>query len=1001
MSFQTFVTERLAAITATINAIATNAKKIDELPVQSNLDPASKIHVSRGGISESLEVQKIIDAVASGSYDQLLAIGEITLAGNVATIPANAQWKIDEVYYGNIADIVRTIPYCATGLARKDILVANTSNDIVLVKGPETAGITIRPNIPINTVLVTEMDVTDVAIGEPTPPIVGDNYIAKIEKTYKTLTGTGIVTVVTVLSDTYNSAILINDAVTQINTIGYGNSMYLYPNKKLIIKNAQTTDVILKHNTSGTGSYKFFFPNLQDFVLKPNEVIEFVLRFTNTNAGKFDYVGIITDLSTKVDKVTGYSLTKNDLTDALKSIYDSAVTNANSSWTWIATNGSSLLSHLTRTDNPHNVTKSQVGLGNVDNTSDLDKPISNATKAYADGLVVGLIDDRGNYNASVNTFPTTGGSGTSGAILKGDLWYVSIAGTLGGQSVNVGDSFRALVDTPDQTATNWDILESNIGYVPENTSNKSTSIVTDYLSNIKFPSAKAVYDWSTSIFQTWILGIETTAGITYTLNIANIYKRTVFTGTNPVALTVPVNSSIAIAIGTKKEFTVQGTGAVTIGGSGITFVQTNLVFGTGETFHLTKIDTDTWTVEGNAPASGAKTPYTYYVDLINGNNTTGTYQDASKPFATLDYVMSLTGLVANSKIQLMDTGTYYVNGIFNDKVIEINSDFACTISLVNNPLASAIFSNATNLKINIPKGIVDFRSTAVKNHSGYWGCKLNITCDTYKMNAGCYVRATPFNLKANTLIHEGGYLIVQGGHDVGLSTILIDTIVSSTGGTLIQSGSYFLLDFNECNVTSSSNGLMLVEYAGGGDLPIFINHGNYTATTSNAFTYIQSWQPNCTVNINYKNKCKVTGNVRFAMNSGNAIWYFKGNAEYTSTEALIYRRAFTIVFDTCVFKCKRLTEEMFGFTGWNTQFTFIDSYIEVDSDFLAFDYASPTDFQVPSGIFKGHNTVYMKVTPANFIRASSTTNNMSINVIGTLKTNGVLQTGVTQNNLIP
>lgn len=34
-------------------------------------------------------------------------------------------------------------------------------------------------------------------------------------------------------------------------------------------------------------------------------------------------------------------------------------------------------SHVQRSDNPHNVTKSQVGLGNVDNTSDMSKPVSN------------------------------------------------------------------------------------------------------------------------------------------------------------------------------------------------------------------------------------------------------------------------------------------------------------------------------------------------------------------------------------------------------------------------------------------------------------------------------------------------------------------------------------------------------------------------------------------------------------------------------------------------
>ena len=40
--------------------------------------------------------------------------------------------------------------------------------------------------------------------------------------------------------------------------------------------------------------------------------------------------------------------------------------------------------HAARTDNPHSVTKTQVGLGNVDNTSDADKPISTATQTALD-----------------------------------------------------------------------------------------------------------------------------------------------------------------------------------------------------------------------------------------------------------------------------------------------------------------------------------------------------------------------------------------------------------------------------------------------------------------------------------------------------------------------------------------------------------------------------------------------------------------------------------------
>lgn len=43
-----------------------------------------------------------------------------------------------------------------------------------------------------------------------------------------------------------------------------------------------------------------------------------------------------------------------------------------------------ITSHVSNKNNPHGVTKAQVGLGNVDNTSDLNKPISIATKEALD-----------------------------------------------------------------------------------------------------------------------------------------------------------------------------------------------------------------------------------------------------------------------------------------------------------------------------------------------------------------------------------------------------------------------------------------------------------------------------------------------------------------------------------------------------------------------------------------------------------------------------------------
>lgn len=99
-----------------------------------------------------------------------------------------------------------------------------------------------------------------------------------------------------------------------------------------------------------------------------------------------------------------------------------------------------------------------------------------SAQTYADGLLVGLWNDRGNHDASGGSYPSTGGSGSGGAIKKGDIWTISVAGTLPtGQVVNVGDSIRAKTNTPGNTQANWAIIESNIGYTPENAANKNAS----------------------------------------------------------------------------------------------------------------------------------------------------------------------------------------------------------------------------------------------------------------------------------------------------------------------------------------------------------------------------------------------------------------------------------------------------------------------------------------------------------------------------------------------
>lgn len=100
-----------------------------------------------------------------------------------------------------------------------------------------------------------------------------------------------------------------------------------------------------------------------------------------------------------------------------------------------------------------------------------------SAKGYADGLLVSVYKDCGNWDASGGGFPTGGGTGTSGAIKAGNAFEVSVAGTMGGEPFDIGDIFRALVDTPGQTLTNWARSEHNTQQATE--ALRGTAKITD------------------------------------------------------------------------------------------------------------------------------------------------------------------------------------------------------------------------------------------------------------------------------------------------------------------------------------------------------------------------------------------------------------------------------------------------------------------------------------------------------------------------------------------
>lgn len=228
-------------------------------------------------------------------------------------------------------------------------------------------------------------------------------------------------------------------------------------------------------------------------------------------------------------------------------------------------------------------------------------------KDYADSLVVGLLDDRGNYNpTATSAYPTTGGSGVDGAILKGDLWAISADGTINGIAVTVGDAIRALVDAPAQVNANWAVIQNNLIYVPENINNKATSLTSP--NDTKYPTTQAIVaaleGYATVANQRYqFLNDGTTTGTTYTVPASAVTENghTIIELSNNslTSITVDTNTGTGKVAGDSVNISITGAyAAQALVASGVT-LQGDLTFSyQHQTKTLIYKGTNTWKVVG-------------------------------------------------------------------------------------------------------------------------------------------------------------------------------------------------------------------------------------------------------------------------------------------------------------------------------------------------------------------------------------------------------------------
>lgn len=181
----------------------------------------------------------------------------------------------------------------------------------------------------------------------------------------------------------------------------------------------------------------------------------------------------------RVLKQTNYSLTKNDLTDSLKSDYDAAVQ-------WIINNGSNVSNsnynlnlHISNSQNPHFVTKSQVGLGLADDTSDLEKPVSLDTQSALDlkaDLINGIIP--------ASQLPAVSNTGIlkqslATGLSSGGLLEINTNASRFNSNAGSGYIVNGALDVDNPTATKvtWDTQTGIV--VPNISSTKTTYVARD------------------------------------------------------------------------------------------------------------------------------------------------------------------------------------------------------------------------------------------------------------------------------------------------------------------------------------------------------------------------------------------------------------------------------------------------------------------------------------------------------------------------------------------
>lgn len=268
-------------------------------------------------------------------------------------------------------------------------------------------------------------------------------------------------------------------------------------------------------------------------------------------------------------------------TTSLKTSYDNAVT-------WVSTNGTNLINHLSNTSNPHSVDKTDVGLGNVPNLDTTDA--INNEHTHSNKSVLDLFDGilKTSYDNAVSWISTNGANLLSHLIDANNPHNIT-ANTLGLGDVPNLDTTDAVNN--EHTHSNKSILDNIQQALTTSLKNAYDNVVTwvstngtnliNHLSNTSNPhnvtkeqlglSNVPNTNFTNVILQKADIGYIELISLTTSGTVVSTHKGKLLSMNNSSAMTLTVNTGSLTLVGDFCYVDQEGAGEVTVvAGSGVT-----------------------------------------------------------------------------------------------------------------------------------------------------------------------------------------------------------------------------------------------------------------------------------------------------------------------------------------------------------------------------------------------------------------------------------------------